>query len=103
MRFGKLFTHHFDIQQIDALKEADNNYNKIMTLDLTSRDDINWCIDHLDSDFAYIKTPELSVCTDASLDGILWEAVLLSGTTRSSLCPEVIFQNRAWITYPHLQ
>ena len=55
-----------------------------MTLDVTSRDDINWWVAHLDSEFAYIKTPELSVtlCTGASLDGwgggvTLWEAVLL--------------------------
>ena len=71
MHFGKLFTHHLDIQKIDALKEADDNYNEMMTLAVTSRDDINWWIAHLDSEFAYIKTPELSVtlCTDASLDG----------------------------------
>ena len=122
MSFSKLFTHHLDIQKIDALKEADDNYNGMMTLDVTSRDDINWWIAHLDSEFAYIKTPELSVtlCTDASLDGwgvTLWEAVLLegngkqlnqifiqtTGTTCGSLCPEVTCQNRAWITYPHLQ
>ena len=40
MRFGRLFTHHLDIQKIDALKEADGNYDGKMTLDVTSRDDI---------------------------------------------------------------
>ena len=72
MRFGRLFTHHhLDIRKIDALKEADDNYNGKMTLDVISRDDINWWITHLDSEFAYIKTPEPSftLCTDASLDG----------------------------------
>ena len=82
IRFGRLFTHHLDIQKIDALKEADGNYDGKMTLDVTSRDDINWWITHLDSEFAYIKTPKPSVtlCTDASHDGwgvTLWEAVLL--------------------------
>ena len=71
MRFGRLFTHHLDIQKIDALKEADGNYDGKMTLHVTSRDDVNWWITHLDSEFAYIKSPEPSVtlCTDASLDG----------------------------------
>ena len=71
MPFGRLFTHHLDIQKINALKEADDNYNGKMTLDVTSRDDINWWITHNDSAFAYVKTPEPSVtlCTDASLDG----------------------------------
>ena len=71
MRFGRLFTHHLDIQKIDALKEADGNYDGKMTLDVTSRDDINWWITHLDSEFAYIKTPKPSVtlCTDVSHDG----------------------------------
>ena len=82
MRFGILFTHHLDIQNIDALKEANGNYDGKMTLDVTSRNDINWRITHLDSEFAYIKTPEPSVtlCTDASLDGCgghIVEAVLL--------------------------
>ena len=58
MRFGRLFTHHLDIQKIDALKKADDNYKGKMTLDVTSRDDINWWVTHLDSEFAYIKTPE---------------------------------------------
>ena len=58
MRFGRLFTHHLDIQKIDALKKADDNYNGKMTLDVTSRDDTNWWVTHLDSEFAYIKTPE---------------------------------------------
>ena len=85
MCFGRLFTHHLDIQKIDALKEADDKYNGMMTLDVTSTDDINWWIAILDSEFAYIKTPEPSVtlCTNASLDGwgggTLWEAVLLEG------------------------
>ena len=71
MRFGKLFTQHLGIQKIDALKEADDSYNGMMTLDVTSRDHINWWITHLDSEFAYIKTPEPSItlCTDVSLDG----------------------------------
>ena len=71
MCFGRLFTHHLDIRKIDALKEADDNYNGKMTLDVASRDVINWWIILLDSEFAYIKTPEPSValCADASLDG----------------------------------
>ena len=71
MRFGKLFTYHLDIQKIDALKEANDNNNGMMNFDVTSRDDINWWIAHLDSEFAYIKTPKPSVTlrTDASLDG----------------------------------
>ena len=48
IHFGRLFTHHLDIQKIDALKEADGNYDGKMTLDVTSRDDINWWITHLD-------------------------------------------------------
>ena len=71
MRFGRLFTHHLDIQKIDALKEADGNYDGKMTLDVTPRDDINWWITHLDSEFAYIKTakPSVTLCTDISHDG----------------------------------
>ena len=72
-------SHHLDIQKIDALKEAEGNCDGKMTLDETLRDDINWWITHLDSEFAYMKTPEPSftLCTDASLDGwgvTLWEA-----------------------------
>ena len=42
----------------------------MMTLDVTSRDDVNWWIAHLDSEFAYIKTPEPSVtlCTAIESD-----------------------------------
>ena len=69
MHFGRLFTHHLDIQKIDALKEADDNYNGMMTLDVTSRDDINWWIAHLDSEFAFIKTPELCAHMPASMAG----------------------------------
>ena len=70
MRFGRLFTHHLDIQKIDALKEADDKCKGMMTSDVTSADDINWWIANLDSEFAYIKPPEPSVtlCTDASQD-----------------------------------
>ena len=86
MRFGRLFTHHLDIQKIDALKEADGNCDRKMTLDVTSRDDINRWSTQLDLEFAYIKTsePSVTLCTDASLDGwgggggvTLWQAVLL--------------------------
>ena len=61
MRFVKLFTQHLDILKIDALKEADDHYDGMMTLDVTSRDDINWWIAHLDSELAYIKTPKRSI------------------------------------------
>ena len=87
MRFGRLFTHHLDIQKIDALKEADDKCNGMMTLDVTSADDINWWIANLDSEFAYIKPPEpQSLCAQmpATMTGggggvTLWEAVLLEG------------------------
>ena len=74
MRFGRLFTHHLEIQKIDPLKEADDNYNGLMTLDVTSRDDItrNWWIAHLDSEFAYMKHLSLqSLCAQmpASMAG----------------------------------
>ena len=81
LHFGRLFTHHLDIQKIDALREADGNYDGKMTLDVTSRDDINCWITHLDSEFTYIKTPEPSVtlCTGTSLDG--WGGHILGGSS----------------------
>ena len=48
MRFGRLFTHHLEIQKITALHEAADNFDQLMTLDATSQKDILWWISQLD-------------------------------------------------------
>ena len=80
MRFGRLFTHHLDIQNIDALKKADDNYNGKVTSGVTSKDGINWWITHLDSEFAYIKhlSPQ-SLC--AQMPASMAEGHIVGGSS----------------------
>ena len=55
MRFGRLFTHHLEIQKITALHEAADNFDQLMTPDATSRKDILWWISQLDSEYSLIR------------------------------------------------
>ena len=79
MRFGRLFTHHLEIQKITALHEAADNFDQLMTPDATSRKDILWWISQQDSEYSLIKipAPSITLCTDASLDG--WGGHIVGG------------------------
>ena len=81
VRYGPLHYRDIEIAKTSALKLANGNFDKLMTLTHQALEDISWWRTHVDTAFKEISlsNPTVTICTDAPKLG--WGATVGHSTT----------------------
>ena len=78
---GKLFCRRLEIAKTEALSCYNNDFDSHMSIFGKARNEISWWVDNISSASSAFThgSPDVSIKTDASLDG--WGATLNSSVT----------------------
>ena len=82
-RYGQLHYCDIELAKSSALKSANGNFDKLMTLTHQGLEDISWWRTHVDTAFKEIplSNPSVTICTDASK--LRWGATVGHNITSS--------------------
>ena len=75
-RFGALYYRHLEREKILALKLARGNFDSLMEISQSGKDDIKWWLGHLDDMYAPIHLPQITKTISCDASNLGWGAVL---------------------------